>query len=200
MTPPAMDMSHDKRLCGRPRHQADGTCQRPAGWGTPHPGSGPCKLHGGSLPVVIAAEGRRAVEAQAVAFLEQYGWEPVTNPVEALSLLAGETDALRQYLAARVAEMAETGLSTVTKLGAEQVSAVFAAYERALDRCGRILTDMAKLNIEDRLVRIGEVQTAALLSALDRALSDPPVGLGEQGRQRAKALLAADLDPQAVPA
>jgi hypothetical protein len=145
---------------------------------------------------VIAAEGRRAVEAQALAYLEQYGWEPVTNPVEALSLLGGETDALRQYLASRVAEMAEADLSTVTKLGAEQISAVFAAYERALDRCGRILSDMAKLNIEDRMVRIGEVQTAALLTALDRALSDPSVGLNEAGRQRAKALLAADLDPE----
>lgn len=26
-------------------------CQRPSGWGTPHPGIGRCKLHGGATPI-----------------------------------------------------------------------------------------------------------------------------------------------------
>jgi hypothetical protein len=30
-------------------------CTRPAGWGTPHPGEGRCKLHGGSTPTGIAS-------------------------------------------------------------------------------------------------------------------------------------------------
>jgi hypothetical protein len=36
-------------LCGA-KKRAGGICTRPAGWGTPHPGVGACKLHGGSTP------------------------------------------------------------------------------------------------------------------------------------------------------
>lgn len=34
-------------ICGSDRTKGSGTCQRPAGWGTDHPGEGKCKLHGG---------------------------------------------------------------------------------------------------------------------------------------------------------
>lgn len=43
-----------KPLCGKPTRQATAkypTCHRPAGWGTDHPGQGPCKLHGGASPI-----------------------------------------------------------------------------------------------------------------------------------------------------
>ena len=41
----------DKPKCGRKKKQGPGHCARPAGWGTDHPGEGPCKLHGGKTPV-----------------------------------------------------------------------------------------------------------------------------------------------------
>ncbi|WP_157464919.1 hypothetical protein [Deinococcus apachensis] len=34
-------------LCGAKHNKRPGTCKRPAGWGTDHPGEGRCKLHGG---------------------------------------------------------------------------------------------------------------------------------------------------------
>jgi len=38
-------------ICGA-KTKKDGTpCQRPAGWGTDHPGVGKCKLHGGASPI-----------------------------------------------------------------------------------------------------------------------------------------------------
>lgn len=36
-------------VCGATT-RAGGACQRPAGWGTGHPGQGRCKLHGGASP------------------------------------------------------------------------------------------------------------------------------------------------------
>jgi len=40
--------NHDKPECGGRTHQEDKhPCHRPAGWGTDHPGTGKCKLHGG---------------------------------------------------------------------------------------------------------------------------------------------------------
>ena len=46
---------HDRSgYCGAKKRQPSfpgETCKRPSGWGTPHPGFGRCKLHGGSTPV-----------------------------------------------------------------------------------------------------------------------------------------------------
>jgi hypothetical protein len=36
-----------KPKCGAKRHKSKETCKLPAGWGTEHPGTGRCKLHGG---------------------------------------------------------------------------------------------------------------------------------------------------------
>ena len=38
---------HDKKFC-LATTRAGTPCRRPAGWGTNHPGSGRCKLHGGA--------------------------------------------------------------------------------------------------------------------------------------------------------
>jgi hypothetical protein len=48
MTVPVKAMPLDR--CGG-QTTAGGTCTQRAGWGTDHPGTGRCKLHGGSVPV-----------------------------------------------------------------------------------------------------------------------------------------------------
>lgn len=42
-------VSHDqkRKYCGAKAKQTGQPCRRPAGWGTSHPGTGRCKLHGG---------------------------------------------------------------------------------------------------------------------------------------------------------
>lgn len=60
------------RVCGGTTKQGT-ACQRPAGWGTNHPGEGHCKLHGGASvgrgrPMI---HGRYSVKARA-AFSEKY--------------------------------------------------------------------------------------------------------------------------------
>jgi hypothetical protein len=37
-------------LCGGKKRGGEGTCSQVAGWGTAHPGTGRCKLHGGASP------------------------------------------------------------------------------------------------------------------------------------------------------
>lgn len=47
-TRPATAPEPTHAICGaRKRDGSDDVCKRPAGWGTPHPGTGRCKLHGG---------------------------------------------------------------------------------------------------------------------------------------------------------
>jgi hypothetical protein len=51
-------------LCGQPK--ADGEpCTRPAGWGTDHPGSGPCEDHDGSKTKAADRNAREGVSAAA---------------------------------------------------------------------------------------------------------------------------------------
>lgn len=47
MTVTAHGKSHDSSVCGATK-RSGGACRRPAGWGTAHPGTGRCKLHGGN--------------------------------------------------------------------------------------------------------------------------------------------------------
>ena len=44
------------KLCGAKKHQGEGTCRHEAGWGTKHPGVGPCKLHGGCAAGQVGAD------------------------------------------------------------------------------------------------------------------------------------------------
>ena len=50
--------------------------------------------------------------------------------------------------------------------GGEQLRSEIAVYERALDRVGRMCAELIRLDIEARLVRVAEVQAAAIVSVI----------------------------------
>jgi hypothetical protein len=57
---------HDnKKKCGA-KKKSGGTCGRPAGWGTDHPGTGRCKLHGGASTGPKTEEGKKRVAENAL--------------------------------------------------------------------------------------------------------------------------------------
>lgn len=62
-------------VCGAKRNKTDATCARPAGWGTDHPGTGRCKLHGGLSP---APTGRYSTvnRARVQELLHQFMADP----------------------------------------------------------------------------------------------------------------------------
>ncbi len=98
---------HDRRrFCGARKRQGEGTCTRPAGWGTDHVGFGTCKLHGGTTP-----GGRKAAAKQeAVEKVALFGARRDVHPAEALLELvqwtAGEVDFWREQV--RVIAAGET--------------------------------------------------------------------------------------------
>lgn len=79
MTDVVEQPDHGKPKCGG-NSRAGNPCQRPAGWGTPHPGVGCCKLHGGSTPTHIAA----AQSAIARSSIKSLGLSRVVEPQAAL--------------------------------------------------------------------------------------------------------------------
>lgn len=159
----------DKPKCEGPTRQHEGNCQRPAGWGTPHPGSGRCKLHGGCMPNVVKAELNRAIEREArTAFgrLAEVS-TPVDNPLSALAELAGHVTAWMTFCGERVAALEQLAYSGIA---GEQIKGEIVLWERALDRCNTVLGTYARLNIDERLATISERQAEIVLAAIDAAL------------------------------
>ena len=160
-------------------------------------GVGRCKNHGGTLPGSVRGGQRKLREREARTYLEKYGvLGPITNPVAKLAEIAAEVDALRAYFQHRVEQLRDEDFTSLSVLGVDQINSLVAAYERALDRCVKVLTDMARLGIEERLTRASEAEVMALGASLDRVLADPSVGLDAAQRSRILALLAEELDPQ----
>jgi hypothetical protein len=162
--------------CGA-RTRAGGRCQRPAGWGTPTPGVGRCKLHAGSTPTHQAHAARvltERAETAAMAELRHLGVAPMHNPLQALAELAAEARQWQTILRAQVAELAS--LAEQAPDGAERVRAVVALYERAMDRTAAFTAMLVRLNVDDRLLklntRIGEAQGERLAAAITGILED----------------------------
>lgn len=178
MTAEAMDgtivpAGHER--CGA-RTRSGSPCAKPSGWGTSHPGVGRCKLHGGSTPTqvagaVVVMEERRA--RSLLARLEQP--EPIEHPVIELLKLAAEVTEVTRIFRERLNEL--PSLQTIDSLGTERERAVVLLYERALDRQAKLLTDMAKLDLADRALRINEATASRIMQGVVEALHRS--GLGE---------------------
>ncbi|MEU8968157.1 hypothetical protein AB0D11_02580 [Streptomyces monashensis] len=154
-------------------------CGRPA-----RPGQHVCRFHGGNAPQTIKAAERRVAEAELVTEvhkqLARLDVAPVDNPLTALAELAGQVVAFKDALADRVNQLSEIRYQAGT---GEQVRAELVLFERALDRCNSVLSNMGRLNIDERLARVSEQQVETLTGAVDALLTH----LGVTGDQAVEA-------------
>lgn len=158
-------------------------CGRPA-----IPGGKVCRVHGGAAPQVKAKAAERITERELRDTLGRLDITPVADPLTELQQLAGQVVAWKQLLADRVAALKSTGYEG--EYG-EQIRADVTLFERALDQCRRVLVDIARLNIDERLVALDEKRVALVAEALDRALGD--LGLTREQRQEARSGVARHL-------
>jgi hypothetical protein len=181
MTDESGDASH-KSYCdavfkGKP------PCKRPAGWGTDHPGVGTCKHHLGSTSNHRKAAHLHIVQTEARRQLQAEGYEPIGDPVHELLALSAEITGLKDVLRERVSSLADPEWVTRSKLGVEDVRAIVAAYERALDRCERTLTNLLKLDLEVRRQRLAEQEGEIIAAVVNGVIAD--LGLAERSEVRA---------------
>jgi hypothetical protein len=193
---------HDKHpLCGARKKTAEGTCRRPAGWGTDHVGYGPCKLHGGCTPTVSRGAERERIDQEARRALEGFtDFAPVLDPVERLQLLAGRAEAWMTALEVKVAELTSLRYSTKT---AEQIRGEIQLYERAMAATEKVLVDLARLGLDERSVRLQEAQVTLVAGALTQALAEAGLTDGQQTAIRVRVgelIEAADSRQPALPA
>jgi hypothetical protein len=170
MDKPAPGEGHGSgRKCGGTNRQGL-PCGNAAGKGTDHVGSGNCRSHCGATPT-----GRKgALSERAQRLLYQYDAEPVADPLTALQALAGRALTLESVIGGIVNDMRSIRYETET--GGEQLRSEVAVLERAMDRAGRLLVDIVKLGIEERLAKVTERQLDLLSEALSTVL--PGMGMG----------------------
>jgi hypothetical protein len=144
-------------------------------------GGSVCRFHGGAAPQVRAAAKRRLAEAASRKKLHEFEIEEVEDPVEAYAQLASEAVAPKNLLAGHVASL-DAMFAADAEFG-EQAKAELAAYERAMDRAGKLLADWIRLGIDERQIRVTEAQATMLFGVVNGALaelgvdvSDPHVG------------------------
>ena len=164
-------------------------CKLPAGHGTSHPGWGRCDHHGGATPNHVAS----AAEAQARQACEKFGLPVRTTAAQALQAELDRTNGVILYLMRRVQALGDDGLTWGTEKrtvrtnpgmgairGEPQIEVTQQArphvlvlmLERERRHLAAVATEMARIGIEARVVRVTETQLMLLNRVLDAVLSD----------------------------
>lgn len=152
-------------------------------------GSSVCVAHGGKAPQVKAKAAGNLIEEKAARRLHHMDAEPCTDPLGALQRLAGRALQLEQVIGEIVNEMSAFRYESMA--GGEQLRSEIAVLERAMDRCGKLLVDIAKLNIDERLARVTEQQTEQVAAALTAVLAE--LGMPQDQQRAARAGVARHL-------
>lgn len=155
---------------GSKRAGSEGFCQQPAGFGTDHLGVGPCRYHMGATPSVSAKYKAVKTEVEASRTLARLDVEPVDNPLLELAKIAAQAVAWKDQMAQKVNDLLE--LRFTDEKYAEQLRSEVVLWERALDRCEKVLVSMAKLDIDERLAQIDERQAETITKALLATLNE----------------------------
>jgi hypothetical protein len=126
-----------------------------------------CDRHGGRAPQVKRAAARRvAVEKARKLILTP---EPVDDPIEKLLELAADAVALKDALKSHVEELERVGTNPGDRWG-EQVRPELDAYLRSLRECERVLASIARLDLQERMVRLDEARAELVVQVIERVL------------------------------
>lgn len=196
MTCPTCHQTHDPRKCtshvDRDPKTGEPIALRPCG-AFPVRGAKVCVSHGAGAPQVKRAAQRRVVEAKAERWLARQQITPVVDPISEIAVNAGKAEKFLEKIEQLVSDLGEQRWRFTDEKGAEQLHSFIALLERALDRYHRQLVDMAKLNLEERLTRVTEIQAEAMLAVMLAAVDDPKWGLDYNQRALGRKIIAAHL-------
>lgn len=156
-----------------------------------------CNNHGANIGSLSRQQGTaRVVEGRMATHLAEImanngayllNPPPIADPLNELLDLAGEVGALKEVLRVMAAQLfSENKVRYAHSKAGEQLRVEILLYERAVERFAKILIDISKLRIEDRLAGVQQ-QTADMMErALDAALAESGVGLdGINGARKA---------------
>lgn len=172
-------------VCGAKRTKSGGQpCQKPAGWGTGTP-YGVCRLHGGMAPAHRQAAAVAAARAHVASLVGPVDIEPH----EALQMAIALTSAEVNYFNERLAELGVddvAGQASVTTrrrttdgdgvVEVRQLPPALHIWVRAradaIDRLARFSKMALDANVDERRVRVQEVQLDRLAGVVNAVMRD----------------------------
>lgn len=162
-----IDPETGKKRCTADKSTEPGVrCRMP-----PRVGAEVCHFHGGNAPQVKAAAARRLhqheIEKKAKLIVARAGYEPVEDPVEKLSEVAGRVIAFMEA----VDELVDLSKVRYESQAGEQLRAEVALFERSLDRSAKILESIIKLDLAGRRTKIEEAKILLVMTAINQAFS-----------------------------
>ncbi len=214
-------------LCGA-RTRAGAMCRKPSGWGTPHPGIGRCKHHGGSTPNHLRSAqmelARREcqmlgvpVEIDPASALIDELWEATGNvefyraqvqelerhpvPPKRKVVEGGPDDGREEWEPGKAGVYGPTYHQSGVPTGEAKPHVLVVLYNQERDRRAAVAEAMLRLNIDERRVRAAEANAEKLVRAQVAALV--AMGLGDRLEEFRVAFvqsLSSSLDPERRPA
>lgn len=115
--------------------------------------------------------------------------KPIDNVYEELYILAGQIVKWKDILAERVSQLNQLGYAS--EYHGEQIKAEVTLFQNALSEARNILVSIARLDVEEKRVRVAEAQAMLVAEALGRVLDS--LGLDDRSVLRARASVAAQL-------
>lgn len=197
-----MTPAGSRPVCGAARTKSGGApCQKPAGWGGPTPGFGPCRYHGAMTP----DHRRAAAGAMARAHVASLVGPVDLEPHEALQLAIALTAAEVRFFGEQIAVLGVNdiaGQATVTTnrrakgdesgevddiVEVRQLAPALHIWVRAradaIDRLARFAKMAMDANVDERRVRVQEVQLDRLAGVVNAVMRDlAKAGLSEELR------------------
>lgn len=194
----------EPRKC-KAKTRAGGECQRPAGWGTDHPGYGTCKLHLGSTRNLVRAAEAERIREHVVALGLDAGLAKI-DPREALELELWRThvnvlmyEQLCRDLTLDGGDAVGAGIygrlyhpgGQLTGEAKPHVLIVMRDAER--DRLRKVAVECAAAGIEERRVELAEERAKLIADVFRVVLGSPELGLSAERRRIAMTLAARQL-------
>lgn len=138
------------------------------------PGTNVCVYHGAGAPQVKAAAERRMSEKKALEKAERWlakqGFEEIDNPFDELIKLASEATAYRELFRSQVDALMLADEVRYEHRAGEQLRAEMALWERASERCLKIYSEIVRLGIAERQVRVREAEIVLMAQAIRNIL------------------------------
>lgn len=104
-------------------------------------------------------------EKRMRAFLDREGYGAVEDPLEAMSDLAAEVVAMKDYFRSSIQEL------RYDHRQGEQLRAEVILYERALDRTMKVLKLLGDMGISERRTQLAESQAVLIMGAVQNILN-----------------------------
>lgn len=159
-----MTTAEGPRYCGARRTREEGTCRKPAGWGTSHVGAGQCRLHGGATPSGVVA-GRRVLAERAVHAL---GLPAATSAAQALLDEVQRAAGAVEWLSGQIQALSVDELVTPD----EGIHVWLRLWHVERDRLVKASAAAIAADVDVRLVRLAEQQGQLLADLLNGIFDD----------------------------